>query len=119
MVSLLASRRLSGAEVGPQFSMAHHGLSAFGDLAEKAGFAAFPYVEPNAPKGGTISQDVYGTFNSLNAYILRGPPQRHGSGFRQADGAELQELMLAPLSDKDRADLLRCLQAIAHAPVRV
>jgi microcin C transport system substrate-binding protein len=73
MASLLVSRGLSRAEVRPQFSTSH-GLSAFGDLAEKPGFKAFAYVQPNAPKGGTISQDVYGTFNSLNPYILRGDP---------------------------------------------
>ena len=73
MASLLVSRDLSRAEVRPQFSTSH-GLSAFGDLAEKPGFKAFAYVQPNAPKGGTISQDVYGTFNSLNPYILRGDP---------------------------------------------
>lgn len=33
--------------------------------------------------------------------------------------AELQDLMLAPLSEKDRAHLLRCLRAIAQAPVRL
>jgi microcin C transport system substrate-binding protein len=49
-----------------------HGLSIFGDLAEKADFKAFPYVRPDAPRGGTMSQDVAGTFNSLNAYIRRG-----------------------------------------------
>ena len=49
-----------------------YGLSTFGDLAEKPDFAAFAYVDAKAPKGGTISQDLLGTFNSLNAYILRG-----------------------------------------------
>jgi microcin C transport system substrate-binding protein len=51
-----------------------YGLSTFGDLAEKPDFKAFAYVDPAAAKGGTISQEMFGTFNSLNAYILRGDP---------------------------------------------
>ena len=52
-----------------------HGLSAFGDLAYPADFTHFNYVNPDAPKGGTFSLIGWGgliTFNSLNAYILKG-----------------------------------------------
>jgi hypothetical protein len=45
------SRGLSRAEVRSQFFMSH-GLSPFGDLAEKPGFKAFAYAEPNALKRG-------------------------------------------------------------------
>jgi len=49
-----------------------YGLSTFGDLAEKPDFKAFAYVDPAAPKGGMLSQEMLGTFDSLNAFILRG-----------------------------------------------
>lgn len=57
-----------------------HGLSAFGDLKYPADFAHFDYVDPRVAKGGTFSQigptaafnQSFQTFNSLNAYILRG-----------------------------------------------
>ncbi|MCF8476129.1 MAG: extracellular solute-binding protein [Pseudolabrys sp.] len=57
-----------------------HGMSAFGDLAQPADFTHFAYVNPNAPKGGVYSEAVssrgyngsFLTFNSLNAYILKG-----------------------------------------------
>jgi len=57
-----------------------HGLSAFGDLALPADFPHFPYVNASAPKGGTYSEVIssrgyngsFLTFNSLNAYILKG-----------------------------------------------
>ena len=57
-----------------------HGMSAFGDLGYPANFANFKYVEVNAPKGGVYSEIVssrgyngsFLTFNSLNAYILKG-----------------------------------------------
>ena len=32
-----------------------HGLSTFGDLGEPADFKYFGYVNPNAPKGGTLA----------------------------------------------------------------
>jgi microcin C transport system substrate-binding protein len=55
-----------------------HGLSIFGDLAEAPGFAHFAYVDPQAPKGGLIVVEPppqkNASFDSLNAYILRGNP---------------------------------------------
>ncbi len=57
-----------------------HGMSSFGDLKLPADFKQFPYVNPNAPKGGRFSQigpnaqfnQNFLTFNSLNGYILKG-----------------------------------------------
>jgi microcin C transport system substrate-binding protein len=57
-----------------------HGLSTFGDLNYAEGFSAFDYVDPDAPKGGVFSQQVYqlvynqnfNTFDSLHIYSLRG-----------------------------------------------
>ena len=52
-----------------------HGLSAFGELKYPADFPNLSYVNPDAPKGGMFSQlvgSVGSTFNSLNAYIVKG-----------------------------------------------
>jgi len=57
-----------------------HGLSTFGDLKYPADFKAFAYVRPDAPKGGTFSQQLFqtiynqgfNTFDSLHIYILKG-----------------------------------------------
>ncbi|MDR3465715.1 MAG: extracellular solute-binding protein [Xanthobacteraceae bacterium] len=57
-----------------------HGMSAFGDLKYPAEFAHFDYVNAAAPKGGQFStipsarayNQSYQTFNSLNAFILKG-----------------------------------------------
>jgi len=57
-----------------------HGMSAFGDLRYPPDFAHFSYVNVDAPKGGTYSEIVsqrgfngsFQTFNSLNAFILKG-----------------------------------------------
>lgn len=62
-----------------------HGLSVFGELKYPPGFRHFDYVNPDAPRGGTLSQvgpaaaynASFLTFDSLNGYILKGnAPQR-------------------------------------------
>jgi microcin C transport system substrate-binding protein len=35
-------------------------------------FPYFPYVDPNAPKGGEVALSVVGTFDNFNPFILRG-----------------------------------------------
>src|SRR5213596_2134426 len=70
-----------------------HGMSAFGDLKYPADFHHFDYVNPTAPKGGLFSvipwvrayNQSYQTFNSLNAYILKG------------EGAQGMDMTFAPL----------------------
>jgi microcin C transport system substrate-binding protein len=70
-----------------------HGLSSFGDLKYPADFKHLDYVRQDAPKGGTFSQigptraynQSFQTFNSLNAFILKG------------DGAQGMELTFATL----------------------
>jgi microcin C transport system substrate-binding protein len=55
-------------------------MSAFGDLKYPADFHHFDYVNPDAPKGGLFStipssrafNQSFQTFNSLNAFILKG-----------------------------------------------
>jgi microcin C transport system substrate-binding protein len=37
-------------------------------------FANFPYVNPQAPKGGTVRQGVVGSFDSFNDQIIKGEP---------------------------------------------
>jgi microcin C transport system substrate-binding protein len=64
----------SGAEPLASQATQVHGLSVFGDLGLPADFKHFPYVKPDAPKGGTVSRELFGTFNSLNGFILRGDP---------------------------------------------
>lgn len=54
-----------------------HGLSAFGDLKYPPEFRHFDYVNPDAPRGGSItttSVRANQSFDTLNAYSLRGDP---------------------------------------------
>ncbi len=82
-----------GASLGASKG-ASHGLSVFGDLAEPPDFAHFAYARPDAPKGGSVAQELYGTFNTLNAYILRGDPA-FGMGLC------FDSLMTASLDERD------------------
>ena len=62
------------AEESADTIVTSHGISAFGDLKYAADFEHFDYVNPDAPKGGAISTWGFGTFDSLNPYIVQGNP---------------------------------------------
>jgi microcin C transport system substrate-binding protein len=51
-----------------------HGLSLFGDLKYLPDFKHFDYVNPDAPKGGTVKYNAIGTFDTLNPFTLKGVP---------------------------------------------
>ena len=49
-----------------------HGLAMYGAPALPADYLAFPYANPDAPKGGKIVLGNTGGFDSLNPYIFKG-----------------------------------------------
>ncbi len=67
---LFAATLLFAAQTG--FAQARHGLSSFGDLKYPEGFKHFDYVNPDAPKGGTLRQWQLESFDNLNPLILKG-----------------------------------------------
>jgi len=50
------------------------GMSLFGDLKYPSDFQHFDYVNPNAPKGGTMRYSAIGTFDTLNPFVIKGVP---------------------------------------------
>lgn len=48
------------------------GLSLLGELKYPADFAHFDYVNPDAPKGGTVRLYALGNFDNLNPFIAKG-----------------------------------------------
>jgi microcin C transport system substrate-binding protein len=87
---------LSAARFGPaaaEDGAERHGMSVFGDLKYPADFPHFDYVNIAAPKGGFFSlipsvrsyNQSYQTFNSFNAYILKG------------EGAQGMDMTFVPL----------------------
>ena len=53
----------------PKSAFAMHGEPKY-----KNGFTHFDYVNPNAPKGGTLHEHVIGTYDTLNPYVIKGVP---------------------------------------------
>jgi peptide/nickel transport system substrate-binding protein len=49
-----------------------HGLAMHGEPKHAAGFSHFPYVNPDAPRGGRLTLSQHGSFDSLNAFIIKG-----------------------------------------------
>ena len=49
-----------------------HGIAMHGDLKYPADFKHFDYANPNAPKGGKVRMHSIGTFDSFNAFIVKG-----------------------------------------------
>lgn len=52
---------------------ASHGIAMHGDL-QYGPDQGFDYVNPDAPKGGTLKLSSVGTFDTLNPYIVKGTP---------------------------------------------
>ncbi|NBC95929.1 MAG: ABC transporter substrate-binding protein, partial [Deinococcus-Thermus bacterium] len=53
--------------VAPVHGIAMHGAPKYG-----AEFGSLDYADPDAPKGGTLTQAVTGSFDSLNPFIVKG-----------------------------------------------
>ncbi|MBR0656486.1 extracellular solute-binding protein [Plastoroseomonas arctica] len=57
---------------GPDGITRTHALSLLGEPALPRDFRHWPWVNPNAPKGGEIVLTALGSYDSLNSFILRG-----------------------------------------------
>lgn len=51
-----------------------HGIAMYGDPALPPDFVSLPHVNPDAPKGGSITLSVNGAFDTLNPFIVNGSP---------------------------------------------
>jgi microcin C transport system substrate-binding protein len=68
-LALVAPSWVTAQEVAPA-----HGVAMHGDLKYGPDFQHFDYVNPNAPKGGTVTFSAVGSFDSFNPYIIKGDP---------------------------------------------
>ncbi len=67
------------ARADDQTIITSHGISTFGELKYPSDFKHLDYVNPDAPKGGEISEWAPGTFDSLNIYSVKGTPEAYSS----------------------------------------
>jgi peptide/nickel transport system substrate-binding protein len=87
-VAALAFAAASATAGEPRHAIAMHGEPAYAE-----DFSHFRYANPNAPKGGRLTQAFIGTFDSLNPLIVRGNP------FQQMRGYVLESLLARGLDE--------------------
>jgi microcin C transport system substrate-binding protein len=66
---LIAIPMMTAAKASASEREWRHGLSLFGDLKYKPDFKHFDYVNPDAPKGGSVRQLAIGTFDNFNLVV--------------------------------------------------
>lgn len=66
-----------------------HGYAQFGSLKYPATFSHFDWVNPRAPKGGTVRLMAAGSFDTLNPYTLKGTSPAGTANFLQYGVSEL------------------------------
>ena len=71
-----------------------HGYAQFGTLKYPAGFTHFDWVNPDAPKGGTLRVMAYGTFDTLNPYSFKGSSPSAAPNFLQYGVSEFNEPLM-------------------------
>nr|ABO30530.1 peptide ABC transporter [Pseudomonas sp. Lz4W] len=72
-----------------------HGYAQFGTLRYPATFTHFDWVNPDAPKGGTLKVMAFGTFDTLNPYTFKGTSPVSTANFLQYGVNELNETLMA------------------------
>jgi microcin C transport system substrate-binding protein len=110
----LSAVHFRAAAADTEASAETHGLSVFGDLKYPVDFQHFDYVNPQAPKGGLFSlipsnagyNQSFFTFNSLNAYILKG------------EGAQGMDMTFVPLMGR-ATDEPDAMYGVAAKSVRI
>jgi microcin C transport system substrate-binding protein len=71
---ILAALFLTVVTTAVAFAATTPGMSVFGDLKYRPDFQHFDYVNPDAPKGGTMKMSAIGTFDTLNPFVVKGVP---------------------------------------------
>ena len=71
-----------------------HGYAQFGLLKYPANFTHFDWVNPGAPKGGTLRVMAYGTFDTLNPYSFKGSSPSAAPNFLQYGVSEFNEPLM-------------------------
>jgi microcin C transport system substrate-binding protein len=67
---ILFAAAAPAAEKTPE-TVWRHGVTQLGDLKYPPDFKHFDYVNPNAPKGGTLRLTAFGTFDNFNLVVAQ------------------------------------------------
>ncbi len=101
-----------------------HGYAQFGDLKYPASFTHFDWVNPEAPKGGTVRLMASGSFDTLNPYPLKGTSPSATGNFLQYGFSELNETLMVgsgsydPSGDEPAASYGLIAESVEYADDR-
>ncbi|NLY12482.1 MAG: ABC transporter substrate-binding protein [Gammaproteobacteria bacterium] len=89
LVSMLLLSHTANASV-----VTRHGYAQFDTLKYDAQFTHFDWVNPDAPKGGSVRLMAFGTFDTLNPYTLKGTSPIATADFASYGISELNEPLM-------------------------
>jgi microcin C transport system substrate-binding protein len=95
--SLLAAALLAAGLQATQADEWRTTSSLIGESKYGDNFQHYDYVNPNAPKGGTLNSVVLGTYDSFNPYIVQGSPAAGLLGF---GGGLLYDTLMEQATDE-------------------
>lgn len=78
-----------------------HGYAQFGPLKYAADFQHFDWVNPKAPKGGTVRLMAFGAFDTLNPYTLKGTSPTGTADFTSYGISEQNEPLMVGSGNYD------------------
>ncbi len=125
---LLAAPWAASAQEAQPKATRSHAVAILGTPALPADFPYFPYVNPNAPKGGETVFAMVGSFDGFNPFILGGNPAmgtgdvwQAGVGGTQAGTAvgHVWESLLVPSADEVATAYGHLAQTIEIPPDRM
>ncbi len=84
---------LLAAAGAPCAAAPQHAIAMHGEPALPQGFTAFPYVNPDAPRGGQFTKGILGSFDTLNPYNGKGLPAGDIAAPEAMRGQVIESLM--------------------------
>jgi microcin C transport system substrate-binding protein len=100
-----AARAQAAGASAPQW---RHGLSLFGELKYPPGFKHFDYVNPNAPKAGSVRLNAFGTFDNFNQVVAG------VKGSIAAGAGILSDTLLVAALDEASTEYGLLAEAVSH-----
>ncbi|WP_075654008.1 extracellular solute-binding protein [Pseudochrobactrum sp. B5] len=96
-IMLLAGLGLYSSLASAQDLPWRHANSLTGEPKYAAGFKHYDYVNPDAPKGGTLNQVAVGSFDTLNPYVVQGVA---AAGLANFGGGRLYDTLMDQSMDQ-------------------
>ena len=108
----IATAPAAASADGPAFGVSLYGAPKYGPASTH-----FDWANPDAPKGGTLKLEGFGTFDTLNPFIVKGVPPVAVVTYESAIGYLYEPLMMQSL-DEPFAEYGLVAESIDVAPDR-